>query len=102
MSTISPPRLTRQFQLASDPGLHHPPVLCCRETNLLPLLNAFLFFLYEKYPLLCDLSSGNLARQGFPISRKTPQPLPPPVNTTSMKNRRVGDENWKAQGFSNW
>ena len=62
MSTISPPRLTRQFQLASDPGLHHPPVLCRRETNLLPLLNAFLFSLYQKYPLLWDLSSGNLAR----------------------------------------
>ncbi len=96
MSTISPPRLTRQFQLASDPGLHHPPVLCCRETNLLPSLNAFLFSLYERYTLLCDLSSGNLARQGFPISRKTPRPLPPPGNTTSMKNRGVGDENWKA------
>src|SRR5437899_7488888 len=58
MSTISPPRLTRQFQLASDPDLHHPPVLCCRETNLLPSLNAFLLSLYEKYTLLGDLSSG--------------------------------------------
>ena len=62
MSTVSPPRLTRQFQLASDPGLHHPPVLCCRETNLLPSLNAFLLSLYEKYTLLGDLSSGNVAR----------------------------------------
>src|SRR3989442_9937887 len=79
MSTVSPPRLTRQFQLASDPGLHHPPVLCRRETNLLPLLNAFLFSLYQKYPLLWDLSSGNLARQGFPIARKTPRPLPHPA-----------------------
>ena len=61
MNTISPPRLTRQFQLASDPGLHHPPVLCCRETNLLPSLNTFLLSLYEKYTLLCDLSSGNVA-----------------------------------------
>src|SRR5947209_3631131 len=56
MSTVSPPRLTRQFQLASDPGLHHPPVLCGRETNLLPSLNAFLFSLYQKYTLLRDLS----------------------------------------------
>ncbi len=89
MSTISPPRLTRQFQLASDPGLHHPPVLCCRETNLLPSLNAFVFSLYERYTLLYDLSSGNLARQGFPISRKTPRPLPSPGNTTPMKNREL-------------
>lgn len=79
LSTVSPPRLTRQFQRASDPGLHHPPVLCCWETNLLPSLNAFVFSLYEKYPILCNLSSRNVAWQGFPTSRKTPGPLPHPA-----------------------
>jgi hypothetical protein len=46
-STVSPPRLTRQFQCVSDSGLHRPPALCCRGTNLLPSLNAFLVSLYE-------------------------------------------------------
>jgi hypothetical protein len=82
MSTVSPPRLTRQFQLTSGPGLHHPPVLCCWETNLLPSLNAFLFSLYEKYPILYDLSSSNAAWQGFPISNGLPRPFSPSIALT--------------------
>lgn len=55
-STVSPPRLTKQFQFVPDSGLHHPPALCCRETNLLPLLNAFLVSLHEsiRFSAICQ------------------------------------------------
>src|SRR5437764_1220687 len=54
MSTISPPRLTRQFQLASDPGLHHPPVLCRRGPTYFPCSTPF-----------CSLSTKSILFYGI-------------------------------------
>jgi hypothetical protein len=58
---VSPPRLTRELQIAPDTGLHQPPVLCNRGTSYFPRsLPLYLksTFLYAICQVLFALPAG--------------------------------------------